>query len=236
MIEFRTYDDSPIEIADTYTEVWAKGYRRLLTNGAHSVEVWRNRKREKFLADHEGRTIVADVITVEAPKVGPAVDVAVAVEQATAEKYVPSPDEWFFARIVHTDQDKYLLLELSTGDTVYCPWQKVTQSPGKHSKCLPPGTECAIRMILDHNVYWASEMRIDDTAKYYETSKARITTWNGLGGNAYRECGCPIFVLSHPPINSSTVQVGDQVEISIRPSEKRGWVGFIQRFITEQAA
>jgi hypothetical protein len=208
------------------------------------VEVWRLRKHEKLLAQYEERQRCSQIDEiVEAPPQQPqAEQVETTVEppqvdqQTVVEKFVPSPDEWFYAKVVHTDQDRYLLLELSNGLTVYCPWQKVTQSLGKHSKCLRPGTECSVRMALDRQVYWALEMCIDDTAKYFETSKARIGTWNGLGGTAQRDCGCSIFVLCHSQIDPSTVHVGDQVEIQLRPSEKRGWVGFIQRFVYEEAA
>jgi len=63
----------------------------------------------------------------------------------------------------------------------------------------------------------------------YGVSQARITKWHGMAGAAYRECGCPIFVIC---TQATALQVGDWVEINHRPSEKRGWVGFIQRKIS----
>jgi hypothetical protein len=147
--------------------------------------------------------------------------------------FIPEEDEWFWGKVVHTDQNKYLLIELLTGIQVYCAWQKVKQSPGMHSKCLQPGTECAVRVCLEGGIYWCLEMRIDDTAFFRETSKAQITKWAGVAGTAVRECGCPIFVLwsDRSNINPSAICHGDWVEISLAPSDKKSGVGYIHKFV-----
>jgi hypothetical protein len=156
---------------------------------------------------------------------------------ATDERqlYEPLEDEWFSAHIVHRDwkSGKYLLLELSTGDIVYCPWQRVTHSPGNHTVCLPLGTECSVRIKLDRDKYWALETQVDGEQSY-DVCRAQITSWHGSAGSAYRECGCPsIFVVCPQQAidDGLTIRASDWVEIVHRPSEKRGWVGFIQRKI-----
>jgi hypothetical protein len=149
--------------------------------------------------------------------------------------YKPLEHEWFLAHVVHRDwqNGKYILLELSTGDIVYCPWQRVTRSPGNHSICLPLETECSVRIVLDHGKYFALEMHTEGQEPF-SVARAQISKWHGMAGSAYRECLCPIFVLCTRENweIASTIQVGDWVEIVHRPSEKRGWVGFIQRKIS----
>jgi hypothetical protein len=158
-----------------------------------------------------------------------------AVPTDDRELYKPEQDEWFLALVVHRDwqNGKYILLELSTGDVVYCPWQRVTRSPGNHSICLPLETECSVRIVLDHGKYFALEMHTEGQEPF-SVARAQISKWHGMAGSAYRECLCPIFVLCTRENweIASTIQVGDWVEIVHRPSEKRGWVGFIQRKIS----
>jgi len=259
-VEFRP-DGEPVLIDSTYSEVPGSRRvgRRLFSNRRHAVEVLSpGKRRDRLLAEYNQQLSPkpkTEVVVVSEPKEAPvAVEVlqpvtttAVvdtqnddeaaqeflnAVSTDDEELYEPHEDEWFAAHIVHTDvRRKYLLLELSTGATVYCPWQKVKRSPGNHSLCLPLGTECVCRMKLDRRKYWGLEMQVEGEEPH-GVSCARITKWHGVAGSADRECGCPsIFVLCPRELDSTTFSVGDRVEIVHRPSEKRGWIAIIQRKI-----
>jgi hypothetical protein len=264
--EFRS-DGTPIEIDDSFKAVTHKGPVRVITNGKQAISILGpGKKRDRLLAEYLARQKPKPKIEAMVPevKIAPAAVEVVeqfidatphaqivqtdeeaeqeflnAVPADVRERYKPLEDEWFLVRVVHRDwkSGKYLLLELSTGDIVYCPWQRVTRSPGNHSLCLPLQTECSVRMKLDRGKYWALEMQTEGDAPH-GFSRAQITGWYGMAGNAYRECGCPIFIIC-PTTDwqiGSEIKVGDWVEIAYRPSDKRGWVGFIQRKISAPTA
>jgi hypothetical protein len=251
-VEFRP-DGTPIEIDDSFKAVTHKGPVRVVTNGKQAISILGpGRKRDRLLSEYLARqkpkpkieAMVSEVKRAPAVVITPPPIALVADEDETAQEflnavavddqelYEPQEDEWFQARVLHTDvKRRYLLLELSTGTTVYCPWQKVTRSPGNHSVCLPVGTECTIRVKLDRGKYWALEMQTEGDEPY-SVSRAQITVWRGMAGSAFRECGCPcIFVVCSREIDEATIHVGDWVEIIHRPSEKRGWAGIIKRKI-----
>lgn len=242
-IEFRVFDNLPVEVSDDHKEISVRGSKRFITDGGRAFEVWRGKRRDRLLDANLARQKPQPKVDVVIPKVEKTAPVVIeAVEQFVAtshnqivqtdeeaeqeflnavpadnrELYQPKEDEWFLAHVVHRDWKggKYLLLELSTGDIVYCPWQKVKRSPGNHSLCLPLGTECLVRMKLDRGKYFALELQVDGDQPY-GISRARITVWHGMAGTAYRECGCPIFVLATQAL---PIEVGDWVEINRRGS------------------
>jgi len=161
------------------------------------------------------------------------------------ELYVPQPDEWFQATLTdNSHKEKFHILSLSTGASVYCPWQKISYSPGMHRQCLPVGTLFSVRLVLDKRGYYALEARVEDANSnfdsgrwYNELAKATITDWKVRTGCPARDCGCPIFVLCGRygggpngfefEVNPEDITVGSRVEINLRRSSKRGWVGFI---------
>lgn len=237
--------------------------RRLLTNGRHCIEVIApGKKRNRWLAEYERQQLLKPVAviasepfrkTVEQEVVAPAVVVVpkpvptpaapAVVEQAEAEEfleavterelYVPSPDEWFEARVVASRNPK-ILLELTTGDQVSCLADVVTVSPGSHVLCLPIDTVGSLRMELVNDHYRALEYRVDgDPAQMDETAK--VIRWNPQRtfGTARRPCGCQIFIAYTIDENIfGVIHVGDWIRYELRRDRsKDGWVGVEARKI-----
>lgn len=176
MIEFRTSDNSPVEIDETYNEVWAKRSKRLITNGKLAIEVWQFRKRDRLLAAYEDQQRVqpplteAKVVTaplrkteeVKIEKVT-AMKAAVAApqvidEEAEAQEFADAvadpvevdPNDWFECKLKYRlPAPKQILIgELANGQAVYIHEREVTRCPA-HSLCLPPGTSLFVRIEVN---------------------------------------------------------------------------------------
>lgn len=162
-------------------------------------------------------------------------------QQSLDDIFIPEPDA-FYNAVVEANDGKFLVIR--SGDIVMtAPWQKV-KAPGCHHcpERVPPGSTCGIRMTFNHGQYWVKEAIIDRVGKYFETSTATITRWNGAGLGE-RDCSaqCTIMVIpgTHPVTGQPThreIRVGDRVLIEIKPSNdpERGWVGFAKKVFEKE--
>lgn len=248
----------PVELDETFEVVREKRGRKTVSNGKIAFDiVSRGRVYDRLLADYQkqltkAKSPVAIIAseplrqTVEAPIVAPAPVAVTPVASATTavidekaeseefvqvsgeEKYVPSPDEWFEARVVKSHNPKLLTLELTTGDRLPCVPAFVTDSPGGHVLCLPVGTIGSVRLELFQGYYRALEFRVDGEPASLD-EKARIIRWRHEknNGKAERVCGCHLWIVSaHDDWVHGTIDVGDWVVYRLERSRTRGnWVG-----------
>ena len=206
VIEFRTEDDSPVEIDETYKEVWAKFSKRLITNGNHAIEVWRLRKRDRLLAAYEEEqkrqqqvqkieTAVAPLRKTDEAKIATRIAAAQAAHEAnlfdeeaeaqefleavTTDSWQPLPSDWYEAKVAYRDLRRmFIRLELTDGSQAVCLNRNITHGLAGHTMCVPEGTLAAVRIEKHGNRYRALECRCQNDELIPKTrEKLVIRSW-----------------------------------------------------------
>ena len=143
-----------------------------------------------------------------------------------AEKFVPSPEDWYSGTIQSNDQRfRHLAALLSNGQRVMVLYRDL-KCPGKHQCLLKPSMKIALRLDLtrrDRYDFQALEGRVEgDFEPCEETSVVKYWSPTCKYGSLERPCGCDILGLGPTEEPLLYLKEGDVVRHQTLNSAK-GW-------------
>jgi len=145
------------------------------------------------------------------------------------ETWRPTPDEWWTVRLDRlSNSGRFLILSLSNNEEVVCLPKAVTESPGLHKLCLPPGTIGVARIEIVEGKFRALEAQFEGTPPVEEIGKVIHWDDSRLRGWVQRQCADWLFVASSNGQEGAygVIGVGDWVRFDIERSKSRsGYVG-----------
>lgn len=147
----------------------------------------------------------------------------------TEDTFLPLPSEWFDVCIKRlSSTGRFLILSLSNDDDVVCIPKAITESPGLHKLCLPPGTTGAARIEIVDGKFRALEAQFEGTPPTEEIGQ--VIRWDDdrMRGHVERPCKDWLFIASTDGREGTygIIRLGDWVRFRLERSTTRsGYVG-----------